>query len=74
VGPQQASLRNGYPAPGRAHCVQAANRTLRAMLEGGEEGAAAVAAELEGTRRELLDEGEVAGARFLAVLQVRLQG
>ncbi len=57
-----------------AHCVQAANKTLRAMMEGGEAGAAAVAAELEGTRRELLDEEEVAGARFLAVLQVRVGG
>ena len=50
--------------------AQAANRTLRAMLDGGEAGAAALAADLQATRRELLDEEEVAGARFLAVLQV----
>ena len=50
--------------------AQAANQTLRAMLDGSEAGAAAVAADLEGTRRQLLDEEEVAGARFLAVLQV----
>lgn len=44
------------------------------MLDGGEADATALAAELENTRRELLDEEEVAGARFLAVLQARCCG
>ena len=40
------------------------------MLDGGEAGAAALARELDDVRRQLLDDEEVAGARFLAVLQV----
>ena len=55
---------------GCSQCKQASSKTLRAMLAGGEAGAAALALELNEVRGQLLDEEEVAGARFLAVLQV----
>lgn len=52
-------------------CAQAANKTLKAMLDNDHGQAAEVELELGEMRGFLLDEQEIAAARFLAVLQAR---
>lgn len=49
--------------------MQAANKTLRAMLADDREQTAAIEAELDEMRAYLLIEEEIPAARFLAVLQ-----